>query len=133
MPTDGPIGEGFKLQFEGSEVSQNNLGGEGPDSGDENLRFPDIGRVSDASNDVNDQIDLVVTEISGYVPNNVLQNKVKGDSFGQINLLADRETTLEFCFEKPKNQGGEKVVIPSFGFVFHEATQNPLDKTTPSS
>ena len=111
MPTDGPLGEAFLLDFEGAYLSQNNLGGAGPDNGDEEMRFRRAGSV------YGENIDLVVTATAGYTPFNIDMNMING-KFGQINLQADYETTVNFCWEKTST--GESVVVNSFAFVFHD-------------
>ena len=57
-------------------MTQNNLGGFGPDSGAEEIRFAGVGEKNGAA------MDLVVTDLSGYDPSNVAQNRVNG-LFGQ--------------------------------------------------
>ena len=56
-PTIGPIDRGFKLTFGesgGAAITHNNLGGVGPDTGDESLKFSNVGTVA------GEQIDMVV-------------------------------------------------------------------------
>ena len=98
-------------------IGQNNLGGVGPDTGDEALEFLDVGTFGD------DQINLVVTILendeSNYLNhvkngnqaewNAEPQNKVvfdrskygstyKSNYFGQINIKADHQADMQFCF-----------------------------------
>lgn len=119
-PTEGPIGSGFELDFFTATVTNNNLGGFGPDSGArkaENIRFSGVGEVDGES------IDMVVTADANYLPSNSAQNKING-KFAQINLMSNREASMEFCFEKTSN--GQAVTLDTFSFVFHgERTPPP--------
>ena len=80
----------YTLTFSGATVSQNNLGGNGPDSGAEEMRFGDIGTTPDG-----ESIDLVVTADSGYEVKNSDNNKIVNDEFGTINQLAGTVSTLQ--------------------------------------
>ena len=101
------------LDFGNSTLNNSNLGGYGPDTtGPENLRFTHIGQVN------NEWLDLVVTAIgSGYEPKNEDANRVSGN-FAMINLLAEREGTLEFCFEDSETHAA--VTLAEYGFVLHD-------------
>ena len=111
MPTDGPLGNAFLLDFEGATLSQNNLGGQGPDNGAEEMRFRKAGSV------YGEDTDLVVTAVGDYEPYSTDSNMING-KFGQINLLADHESTVKFCWQKTST--GESVTINDFKFVFHD-------------
>ena len=111
MPTDGPIGSGFTLDFFNAELTQNNLGGAGPDGGAAEMRFGGVGEWRGAA------LDLVVTAVEGYVPYNTDVNMING-KFGQVNLWADHEATLQFCFED--SSSGDAVQLDDFAFVFHD-------------
>lgn len=136
MPTDGPIGTGFNLNFYTSQLTQSNLGGFGPDSGEEVLRFSNFGQSANG-----ESVDLTVSVGSGYEAYNTEQNAVLGDfgaclavAFapaccplklilrhlvaGQINLKADHQADVTFCFQDTAT--GELVVIPQFTLVFHD-------------
>ena len=80
MPTDGPIGFGVDLRFEDAQLTHNNLGGYGPDSGVEEVRFTGVG------NSYGRDLDLVVTVDADYEPSNTEQNRVNGN-FGGLLLL----------------------------------------------
>ena len=44
-------------------------------------------------------LDLVITADGGYEPYKTKYTMVNGN-FGQINMLAEREASFEFCWEK---------------------------------
>jgi len=95
------------------EVVQNNLGGKGPDTGKEELRFTNVVRV----NDVN--VDLVV-EVMGtgtYSSSDPEQNGVKGE-FANLNLNLQTNAPLAFTFVKEGTR--TKVSLPGFAFSFYD-------------
>ena len=106
------------FDFTTAELINNNLGGAGPDvSGDDNMRFRAIGEYEGTT------IDLVVTADADYAAAANDRNTING-VFGQINLAADRESTLGFCFVQTDTD--DAVVLDTFSFVFHgERTKAP--------
>jgi len=127
-PTDGPIGSGFELSFsaEGdrpANMTYSNLGGLGPDSGKgPYVIYENVGE-SDGK-----QIDCVVSIAPGastYEASDTTQTKING-KFAQINMLADRGTTLQFCFVEHDTESGTDAMdatqfqIPSFSLTFHD-------------
>jgi len=74
-------------------VVQSNLGGVGPNTGAEELRFGSICNVS------GHEIDLVVTAATPYSANNAANNGVSG-VYGNINLLGGTKVDLKFQFVK---------------------------------
>ena len=100
-----------RFDFTTAELINNNLGGAGPDfSGDDNMRFRAIGEYEGTT------IDLVVTADADYTAAANDRNTING-VFGQINLAADRESTLGFCFVQTDTD--DAVVLDTFSFVFH--------------
>ena len=67
------MGDSLTIDFYSAELSHNNLGGYGPDTGDENLRFAGVATTDDGRT-----LDLVVTADSGYEPSNTAMNKING-------------------------------------------------------
>ena len=101
-----------RFDFSSAELVNNNLGGVGPDfSGEENMRFRAIGEYEGTS------FDLVVTADADYAAAANDKNSING-VFGQINLAADREATLEFCFVETDTDAA--LVLDTFSFVFHD-------------
>jgi len=74
------------------KVVQNNLGGVGPDTGAQELRY-------DSICDVNGKIDMVVTAVTPYSANNPSKNGISG-LYGNINLLGGTKVDLNFQFVK---------------------------------
>jgi hypothetical protein len=132
-PTAGPIDRGFKLNFGasgGAAITHNNLGGVGPDTGDESLKFSNVGTVA------GEQIDMVV-KINVVDPNTNYANHVKdgnqsnwdrdpqnkmNGNFSQINIKADRQAQVEFCFQS----GGQQFTLDVFSFTFHGFGESPI-------
>ena len=93
-------------------IGQNNLGGVGPDSGEEVLRFLDVGTFDEQ------QINMEVTIVGGiYAVNSAEQNRVHG-KFGQINMKADFEANMKFCFVSNSNK--KPVTLDTFSITFHD-------------
>ena len=111
MPTEGPIGSGMVLDFFNANIVQNNLGGVGPMTGAEELRYQGVGQFQGNS------IDLVVVATSAYDANSPTNNG-KNSQFGLINLRNDRAASFRFCFQN--GETNENVVLDSFSFVFHD-------------
>ena len=103
------------INFFNSTLTQNNLGGAGPDSGAEEIRFANISEAN------GETLDLVVTispdSDTTYDPKRAGRNMVLGE-FAQINLRNDREVDLQFCFASVST--GENVVLSSFDFTFYD-------------
>jgi len=100
--------ESVTLDFTFATLSQNNLGGKGPDSGPELMVFSNITIYDNMS------LNLEIAALGDYA-GNVSKNKLRG-AFGQINLLNNRSVDLRFTFRD--NATGEKVTIPRFTFSF---------------
>ena len=131
-PTAGPVDRGFKLNFgelAGASITHNNLGGVGPDTGDESTKFSNVGTVAGK------QIDMVVkintddtdTKYLNHVTDGNQsnwdrdpQNKLNGN-FSQINIKADHQAEVEFCFYS----GGQQFELEAFSFTFHGFGESP--------
>ena len=132
-PTAGPVDRGFKLNFgesAGASITHNNLGGVGPDTGDESIKFSNVGTVA------GEQIDMVVKINTEDPDTNYLnhltdgnqsnwdrdpQNKLNGN-FSQINIKADHQAEVEFCFYS----GGQQFKLDVFSFTFHGFGDSPF-------
>jgi len=77
------------LDFTKAEVVTNNLGGQGPGSGPEEIRYRNL--VQGQS------VDLVVTVAAGYEPHNSSKNGILGGN-GQINAMSGETVPLTFSF-----------------------------------
>jgi len=102
------------IDFTKANVVHSNLGGAGPDSGDETLVF----------GNVKPGVNLVITATSPYTPNTVnaqggiLRNDVK-NGFGVINLASGSSVDLKFQFQDAVT--GSPKVLESFLFTFFDA------------
>merc|ERR1719171_2275022 len=96
------------LDFERAEITQNNLGGVGPDAGTHELRYSHIMTLPDGKD-----VDLVVISESPYVKAGAGSNGKSG-KFGKINLMNDHDVELRFRFELTADQ--VPVSIPNFFF-----------------
>jgi hypothetical protein len=100
------------LDFSGATVTHSNLGGAGPDSGEETLVYSGI------TNQDGFVVDLVVTATSPYQPRDASKNGLQ-DEFGVINLEINSAVDLLFRFMS----GGEAFVMNSFYFTFFDLDQ----------
>jgi len=114
-PPVDPCGQLVQIDISNSELVANNIGGQGPESGDEPLmKFVGVGTVGGAS------IDLEVTTrgVDGeeYRCNNC-GNNGKTHQLGAINLNARAQT---FIYTFKNHETGEPVVLPSFYMSFFD-------------
>jgi len=102
------------VDFTQANVIHSNLGGAGPDSGDETLVF----------GNVQPGVNLAITATSPYTPNTVnaqggiLRNDIK-NGFGAINLASGSSVDLKFQFQEAAT--GQPKVMESFLFTFFDA------------
>jgi len=100
------------LDFSAATVTHSNLGGQGPDSGEETLVYSGI------TNQDGYVVDLVITATSPYAPRDAGKNGLQ-DDFGVINLEINSAVDLLFRF----TSGGEPFVMNSFYFTFFDLDQ----------
>ena len=113
----------------GASITHNNLGGVGPHTGDESIKFSNVGTFA------GEQIDMVVKINTMDADTNYLnhvtdgnqsnwdrdpQNKLSGN-FSQINIKADHQAEVEFCFYS----GGQQFTLEAFSFTFHGFGESP--------
>lgn len=102
------------IDFTQANVIHSNLGGAGPDTGDETLVF----------GNVKAGVNLVITATSPYTPNTVnaqggiLRNDIK-NGFGAINLASGSSVDLKFEFQDAAT--GQPKVLDQFLFTFFDA------------
>merc|ERR1719201_3109666 len=102
------------IDFTQASVLHSNLGGAGPDTGDETLVF----------GNVQAGVNLVITATSPYSPNTVnaqggiLRNDIK-NGFGAVNLTSGSSVDLKFQFQDANS--GQPKVMDSFLFTFFDA------------
>ena len=102
----------IQLDFSTASIVHSNLGGEGPDGGEERIMFEGVGSLDGTSLDL--EVREVAVEGNDYIAHNTESTMINGD-FGQINMKADREATFEFCFLYADS--GELAVLEEFGYV----------------
>ena len=112
----------FKLSFSQIgdnpvSIGQNNLGGQGPNIDDEEvLEFRNVGTANGA------QINMEVSIAGGtYKARNSTRN---GDNkrFGQINMNADYEADIQFCFVDSVDHN--PILLPPFSLTFYDLGAN---------
>ena len=102
------------FDFTQASVIHSNLGGAGPDSGDETLVF----------GNVKSGVNLAISATSPYTPNTVnaqggiLRNDIK-NGFGAVNLASGSSVDLKFQFMDAAT--GQPKVLESFLFTFFDA------------
>jgi len=98
---------------------QNNLGGVGPDSGAEELRYEKAANINGKS------VDLVITTDSGFEPNKVSATGVAG-AFGKINVKCGTEVTLRFT--AVDSETGEAVVLDNVALSWYDIDEGKRGK-----
>lgn len=102
------------VDFTKASVVHSNLGGSGPDTGDETLVF----------GNVKSGVNLVISATSPYTPNSVnaqggiLRNDIK-NGFGVVNLASGSSVDLKFQFQDAAT--GAPKTMESFLFTFFDA------------
>ena len=83
------------LNFSIATVTANNLGGRGPDSGAEEIRYQGI---TNAGNEADGgPVDLVITELSGEYHCKICTNNGISGDFGMINMAREFNHLLDFA------------------------------------
>jgi hypothetical protein len=108
--------EATALDFGGSTVTENNLGGMGPDTADPaKMTFQGIATYAGAS------VDLVVEASGLYTPLAVADNGVS-NNHGQVNLESGNAVELTFRFQETVS--GNSVRLPEFYFSILDLDQS---------
>lgn len=108
------------LNFSTSTVIHSNLGGKGPDDGEESLVYQNVARKDGKS------VDLVVTTIGdGYTPRVPEKNGVRGTQeagqFGLVNIAVNTDVNLRFSFVD--SETGADVTMDPFYFTVFDIDQ----------
>jgi hypothetical protein len=85
---------GFACKIKFGPLKNNNLGGKGPGSGPEEIRYENVCTAANVHS-----LDLVVTAAPGYDPANTKSNGVNGH-YGQINVKNRKTGDFTFTFKK---------------------------------
>jgi len=101
-------------------VSQNNLAGDGPDSGLEEVRYSKAAAVGGKV------IDLVVKAVGGSYTGNADKNGKHGE-FGQVNMKSGANVELEFSFVDTSS--GEPVTLDAVALSFFDLDEGKKGKS----
>jgi len=117
------VASSIKLDFFHSTLTHNNIGGMGPDSGVENMRYSHVGNrtVFNKNEEQTKAFDLIVKASSGYKAQKQETNGLSG-SYGIVNLAAPSSTDLSFSFED--SETGEPVTLEAFHFSVFDIDQS---------
>ena len=135
MPTPAPSNEGcFKnevlLDFHTANLTVNNLGGRGPNTGKaEEMRFSRVGQID------SEDLDLVITAYNSSQYYGVATSNGKSGEFGQINQAVGKSSEFQFKFEytsdwKAAQASGSTSSIPAVSLPVFTFTVFDLDKST---
>jgi hypothetical protein len=106
-----------KVDFALAENTNNNLGGLGPQTGEEGLYYQNVATANAAG----DVYDLRVTVFGdSYTPNNAKNNGENGH-YGQINVACGTSVNLKFQFIDQKT--GEPAALERFMISFFDMDQ----------
>jgi len=131
------FGHGLSLQFEGiarqsfrgdlceqvmsfgnkdngndGQPTANNLGDEGPETGEQSIRYSGIFPSAET------QIDLVVTAETDYTAKNSDNNGLHNGVYGQVNIQSGTDVTLRYQFQD--SISGAAVEAPPFIITFFD-------------
>lgn len=101
--------EGSDFSLSLAAILHSNLGGQGPDHGDEGLVYGNVFPFSDWV------IDLHVNSLLTYKANNVFDNGIKG-AYGKISIKSGSDATLKFSFVN--RTSGELARMPNYLLSF---------------
>lgn len=103
-----------------TSVSNSNLGGLGPDSGEQNMRFAKLGKVNGVD------VDLTVTITNDdYTPFTVGNNGLTG-SLGTVNLQANTKAELDFALVE--SDTGKAVAVDGFSITWLDVDEGKRGK-----
>lgn len=100
------------IDFSQSSVSTDNLGGGGPDTGDAEIRYSNVGTTADGK-----QVDLVLTA-PHHAPGIINHGAKKNGTFGQINMNAGKSMIIEFTFQESDTK--KEVILDQFELSFFD-------------
>lgn len=98
-----------------SKVVQNNLGGLGPDSGVEEIRYKDAIQLDGK------KVDVVLTTLDAYITPKSSKNGFKNGGFGVFTMKVKTSTNFKFSFEDSTT--GELVAVPNLALTFYDLDQ----------
>lgn len=104
--------------------SANNLGGKGPESGEESIRFANIFPSAEKP------VDLVLVTEGDYTPKNSDVNGLENGAYGTVNVRSGTQVKLKYKFME--HATGLPVVTPSFMMTFYDFDGAKLGYATES-
>jgi len=108
-----PTEESIEIGIGQSTLSHSNLGGVGPDAGEQNVRFQKAGLAYGRS------IDVVLSNVSTYrAPNGASANGILAERFGQMNVGFGSTVDLRLQFRDTETD--EPVVLHQFVMGFFD-------------
>lgn len=99
-----------------STIKYNNLGEQGPDSGQEGIRYGGVTSMNDRA------VDLIVSAVTPYERFSKSVNGLHG-RIGTINLFHERDVDLKFSFVDAEND--IPVVMGDFSFTVFDLDEGP--------
>jgi len=99
-----------------SSIKYNNLGGQGPDAGQEGIRYAAVTSMNDRD------VDLIVNAVTPYERFVKSSNGLHG-RIGTINLYHERDVDLKFSFVDSEND--DPVVMGAFTFTVFDLDEGP--------
>lgn len=98
-----------------SNVVQNNLGGLGPDAGDEEIRYKNAIDLDGR------KVDVVLTAQDAYVTPKSSVNGYSDTGFGRFTMKAKTSTNFKFTFQDAET--GEPVAVKDLALTFYDLDQ----------
>ena len=113
----GCVTDWTELDFSAEKLTVNNLGGAGPGSGADEMRFSSAGKGKGGS-----AVDLVVTATGAYTPGQPSLNRVS-EKVANINVKVGSSVNLRFRFVDQTS--GAEVVLAAVFVSFFDIDHNP--------
>ena len=108
-----PTNESIEISVGQSTLSHSNLGGVGPDTGEQNVRYQRVGTAYGRS------IDAVMSNVSTYRgPNGARANGIIAERFGQMHV--GYGSTVDLHLEFRDTETDEPVVLHQFVIGFFD-------------
>lgn len=102
------------------KVTQNNLGGAGPDSGAQEIRYSKAAVINGQT------VDLVVTADGSYTPHKTSKNGNNEGGFGILNLKCGSSTTI--IFSVVDSDTGAPVTLDSVAITWYDIDEGKKSK-----
>lgn len=107
-----------------SQPTANNLGNQGPETGERSIRYSGIFPKATTA------VDLVVTAETDYTAKNSDSNGLQNGVFGQINIQSGTSVTLKYQFQD--SASGAAIEVPPFIITFFDFDSSKLGRALES-